>query len=100
MSFLKIRINVDIIYKPTYKPLQAQMLAISIAQSELSDELLEYLNGNIDKEKIERKINSVVTPYKISFLGATLGSKNIVGEESWLEFLGYENEKVRIEVVV
>jgi len=100
MSFLKIRINVDIVYKPTYKPLQAQMLAISIAQSEMNDMLLNYWKGNVGREELEKKINSITTPYKISSLGRTFGKEKISGEEAWIMALDEKNEMIKIEVIV
>lgn len=99
MSFLNIKIGVEITYKPIYNPLKSQMLSIAIAQSEINEMVLNYLEGKIDKSMIEARINQVFPTYKLSVGDKTIGNPKISGEKTTLEMF-VENKKIKVEVVV
>ncbi|MEM5879211.1 MAG: hypothetical protein QXU74_01835 [Candidatus Aenigmatarchaeota archaeon] len=99
MSFLNIKIGVEITYKPIYNPLKSQMLSISIAQSEISEMLLNYLEGKINKSTIEAKISQVLPNYKLSIGDKEIGNPKISGERTIIEAFA-NNKRIKIEVVV
>lgn len=75
------------------------MLSITIAQSEMSKKILDYLEGKIDKTEIESGINKVIPSYKIIVGGKTLGNPRLVSEDKTsLEFIE-GNKKIKIEVI-
>lgn len=100
MSFLNIKIEVDIIYNPIYNPLKSQLLSITIAQSEISDMILAYLENKVDKNEIEQKIGQVFQFYKIRIEDKTIGSQKLnARDKTSLEiFSGFK--RLRIEVMV
>ncbi|MEM5835459.1 MAG: hypothetical protein QW040_00500 [Candidatus Aenigmatarchaeota archaeon] len=100
MSFLQIKIEVDIIYKPIYNPLKSQALSIAIAQSDMSEKILDYLEGKIDKAEIESEINKVLPSYKITVADKILGNPKLVSEEKTSLELVEDNKKIKIEVMV
>lgn len=99
MSFLNIKIGVEITYRPIYNPLKSQMLSIAIAQSEMSEMVLSYLEGKIDKSTIEAKISQVLPTYKILVGDKEIGNPKISGEKTTIETFA-NNKKIKVEVVV
>jgi len=99
MTFLHININVELTYKPIYKPLTSQMLAISIAQSDINKAIWDYLDGKIDEKEIENSIAKIIPQYKISIDTKVLGNKNLAGEAESLTILGAKNRKTEIKVI-
>lgn len=99
MSFLNIKIDVDLIFNPIYDPLKSQMLAMAIAQSEMGDKIQEYAEGKIDKTELE-EINKVIPSYKISIGDKTIGNPKVSGEEVQLGFWTSEGKKIEIVTIV
>jgi len=99
MTFLHININVELTYKPIYKPLTSQMLAISIAQSDINKAIWDYLDGKTDGKEIENSIAKIISQYKISIDTKVLGNKNLIGEAESLTILGAKNRKIEIKVI-
>lgn len=99
MSFLQIKIGVEITYKPIYSPLKSQLLSISIAQSEISEMMLDYLEEKINKDAIEAKISQVFTTYKILIGDKTIGNPKISGEKTTTKMF-VNNKKITLEVIV
>lgn len=77
-----------------------QMLAISIAQSDASKQVWNYLEGKTDGKDIEETINKIIQHYKIVVDSSILGNKDLVGKETNLEILGEQNKKIEMKVVV
>ena len=101
MSYLNIKMNVELTFKPIYKPLLAEALAISISNSDVRDKLIEYYLGGINENELRNILNKIInTKYLVCIESRCLGDNRIKGEEITLPFLTKENKKMNIKVVV
>jgi hypothetical protein len=93
--------NVELTFKPIYKPLLAEALAISISNSNVGERLIEYYLGRINENELRNILNKVInTKYLVCIESRCLGDNRIKGEEIILPFSTKENKKVNIKVVV
>jgi hypothetical protein len=93
--------NVELTFKPIYKPLLAEALAISISNSDVRDKLIEYYLGRINENELRNILNKIInTKYLFCIENRCLGDNRIKGEEITLPFMTKENKKMNIKVVV
>jgi len=101
MSYLNIQMNVELTFKPIYKPLLAEALAISISNSNMSEKFVEYYFGRINENELKSILNKVIgTKYLVCIDSKCIGDNKIKGEEFTLPFLTKENKKMYIKVTI
>ena len=101
MSYLNIQLNVELTYKPIYKPMSSENLAISLANSDLKEDIYNFYVGKISKKEIEEKLNRIVNfDYLIIIGDKKIGNEKIrSGEEKILPIL-VQNKTITIKVIV
>ncbi len=101
MSYLNIQLNVELTYKPIFKPMNSELLALSLANSELKEDIYNFYVGKISRKEIEEKLSRVVTfDYLIIVENKKIGNEKIkVGEEKTLPIL-VQQKKMTVKVIV
>ena len=101
MSYLQIQMNVELTFKPIYKPLLSEILAISIFNSDFRDEITKYYFGKVSEKEIENILKMVVKGnYLVCIENKCVGDERIKGEESILQLLTKDNKNIRLKVAV
>ena len=101
MSYLNIKMNVELTFKPIYKPQLAEWSAISISNSDVRDKLVDYYLGKIGENELRNVLDRVIkTKYLICVENKCFGDRNIKGEEASLPFLTKDNRKMNVKVVI
>jgi len=101
MSYLNIQLNVELTYKPIFKPMNSELLALSLANSDLKEDIYNFYFGRISRKEIEEKLDKAVTfNYLIVIGDKKVGNEKIkLGEEKTFPIL-IQNKKITVRVMV
>ena len=93
--------NVELTFKPIYRPQLAEWSSISISNSDIRDKLVDYYLGRIDENELRSMLNKVInTKYLICVENKCFGDRNIKGEEASFPFLTKDNRKMNVKVII
>jgi len=93
--------NIELVFRPIYKPQLAEWSAISISNSDVRDKLVDYYFGRTDEKELRDILDKMInTKYLICVENKCFGDKNIKGEEANLPLLTKDNRMMNIKVIV
>ena len=93
--------NVELTFKPIYKPQLAEWSAISISNSDVREMLADYYLGRMNENELRKILDRAIkTKYLICVENKCLGDKNIKGEETSLPFLTEDNRRMKVKVII
>jgi len=92
--------NVELAFKPIYKPLFSELLAISLSSSDTHKLLYDYYVGKARDEEIKMTLERIVKgKYLLCVEKKCIGDSKIKGEETIIPMIT-KNKKLNLRVVV